>query len=154
MGLCAFWLLPLQIYLKVYCIITVAFFYLSTHHESFIKWPIVIKQASNTWSFLFLSVYICFLVHAGLAVWVSHLVLVLEFNMSLLCYSMIILFSLTVVCVSWPCCRGVFQRLGHPERFRDEGKAARSKVQRHLSSDAEHCCPQTGWKAHLPPHRT
>lgn len=123
MDLCAFWLLPLLIYLRVYCIISVAFFYLSTHHKLY-KVAHCYKASQRhpiLDLFCCLWAYICFLVHGGLAMLESHFVLVLGFNISQLCYSMIIIFSLMVTFVSFGHA-GFFQRLGHQDWFRDEGK--------------------------------
>lgn len=101
--------------------------------------------------FCCLSAYICFLVHDGLAMLESHLVLVLEFNISLLCYSMIILFSLMVAFVSLGHAAGVFSsgwviQTGLGMR----GKAAWSKVQRLLSVRCRALRP-SDWMEGSPP---
>lgn len=141
MDLCAFWLLPLLIYLRVYCIISVAFFYLSTHHKLY-KVAHCYKASQRhpiLDLFCCLWAYICFLVHGGLAMLESHFVLVLGFNISQLCYSMIIIFSLMVTFVSFGHAAGVFS----------SGWVIQTALG--MRANAEHCSPRTGWEAHLQP---
>lgn len=99
-----------------------------------------------------LSVYICFLVHDGLVLLESHFVLVLEFNISLLCYSVIILFSLMVTFVSLGHAAGVFSS----SWVIQTGIRMRGKLHR-ASTETFVCQMQSTPALRLdgsPPHRT